>query len=355
MPIEDQILQFTVLIVAIVAVQLAFRRLHAPALVGLLMVGMIIGPGGMHVVPKEPVVELLGSIGLLYIMFLAGLEIDLDTVGQHKWEAVSFGSAAAVLSFVPAFAVGLLLGLEWAGAALLAAALSSHTLISYPIVEAMGLLRRRSMVAAVGGTLLTDTASLIVLVVVVQVSGAQGGVLGWAGPLLALAAVAAGSILLVPRFSHYVLEVSKASPAERALYAITILMVLSALADRIGTEDILGAFLAGICLNRSVKGRVELLERIVFSGRMLFIPFFFIHTGMELEMEVFGHGRVWLIALGLTAVILLGKAAASWFSGYLFGYSPIERVAMTGLTIPQAAATLAVTTTAWEAGLMGQR
>lgn len=354
LPLEDQILQFTFLVAAAIAVEFAFRRLPAPGLIGLLVIGMIVGPGGVGVLPEGPVVELLGSIGLLYIMFLAGLEIDLDVVREHKREAAAFGALAFGLSFPLGLLAGrFLLDLEWSGAALVAAAISSHTLISYPVIRSSGLLGRRPIVAAIGGTLLTDTAALLVLVVVLQLAGAEEGPFGWAGTFGLLFLLAAGALLIVPHLSRRVFEGAGASRAQNALFVIAILVVLAALADLIGTEDILGAFIAGVALNRVLEKREELVEHLVFAGRMLFIPVFFIQTGMLLDLEVFADLHMWMMAGILVAVVLAGKGAAAWAAGHLFGYGTTERLVMTGMTIPQAAATLAVVTTAHEAELVG--
>ena len=354
LPIEEPILEFTFLVIVALAVQLTFRKLPVPALVGLLIVGMLIGPGAAQILTPDPVVELLGSIGLLYIMFLAGLEIDLDVVRDHKREAASFGALTLILTFIPAVGVGFLLGLGWAGAVLLAAAISSHTLIAYPMVEEMKLLHRRPIVAAVGGTLLTDTAALIVLIVVLQLAGAEDGALGWAGPILIFAAVAALALTIVPPVTRYVFDVIRTTRAESALYVLGILVTLAAVADLIGAEDILGAFVAGICLNRLLKGREVLFEHLIFAGRMLFIPFFFIETGMRLKLDAFAEARIWAMAALILAVVVAGKSTAAWVSGRLFDYGRLDRVMMIGLTVPQAAATLAVTTTAAAAGLMDE-
>jgi Kef-type K+ transport system membrane component KefB len=216
----------------------------------------------------------------------------------------------------------------------------------------MELLHRRPIVAAVGGTLLTDTAALIALIVVLQLAGSDDGVLGWAGPILMLAAVAALALVIVPRVTRYVFDVIGTTQAESALYVLGILVTLAAVADLIGAEDILGAFIAGICLNRVLKGREVLFEHLIFAGRMLFIPFFFIETGMRLTLDVFAEGRIWAIAALILAVIVVGKSTAAWVSGHLFDYGRLDRIVMIGLTLPQAAATLAVTTTASAAGLM---
>lgn len=352
LPLEDAILQFTLVLLVVLVVQRAFHRVPLPGLVGLLVFGMLIGPGGADILPEEPVVDLLGSIGLLFIMFIAGLEIDLETVRHHKRESTVFGALCLVLTFLPVLGVGLLFGLAWAGAMLLAASLASHTLISYPIIRRMGLIHRRPIVAAVGGTLLTDTASLVVLVVVLQLSGAEDGALGWVGPLVLLALLAVVALLGLPRLARMVFDEREASLAENALFAVAALLTLAALAELIGAKDILGAFIAGIALNRTLARREVLLDHIAFAGRMLFIPFFFVHTGMKLELAVFGSVEPWMMAGLLVVAVIAGKGGAAWITGRGFGYSWTDRWAMTGMTIPQAAATLAVTTTAEAAGLI---
>jgi Kef-type K+ transport system membrane component KefB len=158
---------------------------------------------------------------------------------------------------------------------LLAAALSSHTLVAYPMVSRLGLAGRRPIVAATGGTLLTDTASLLVLVVVVRAAGGEWD-WAWLVPVGALVILAAAALVVVPRTARMVLSSDTNTLAEKALFLLTILLGLSVAADLIGTEDILGAFLAGICLNRALHRREELKQHIEFVGRMLFLPFFFV-------------------------------------------------------------------------------
>jgi Kef-type K+ transport system membrane component KefB len=352
-PLADPIIEFTLLVVLALAVQLAFRRLEIPPVVGLIAAGMLFGPGGFGILPREPIVELFGAIGLVYIMFLAGLEIDMEVVRHHKREGLTFGVLAFALSFVPGAAVGRLLTDTWTGAILIATAISSHTLLAYPIVQRLGLLHHRAIVAAIGGTLLTDTLALIVLVIAVQTAGGAEGAAGWAGPLLLLAALVAVSLVLLPRLGEYFLEHTRATRAVKALFLLAVLLVLAATAKIIGTEDILGAFLAGVCLNLPVRRRPELLEHVEFVGRMLFIPLFFVETGMRLQLDVLmNEPRAWMLAGLLLAVIVAGKFGAAWISGRLFGYATAAWATMAALTLPQAAATLAVTVTARQADLI---
>jgi Kef-type K+ transport system membrane component KefB len=343
LPIEDVIIQFAVVIAAALAVQLIFDRTRIPGIIGLLILGMLLGPGGAGVLAEGSVIELLGSIGLLFIMFMAGVEIDLDIVRERKYESASFGLLAFALTFIPAFGVGRLMGLETPGALLIGAALSSHTLVSYPQVHKFGLARHRPIIAATGGTLLTDTAALVVLVVVTQVANDDGGMLGWATPLVLLAILAAAALVLVPRLAGSLIR-SPINPfPQKALLVLVILLVLAVLADVVGTERILGAFLAGVCLNRPLHRHDELRRHVEFVGRMLFIPFFFVETGMRLELAVFVEGaRPALFAAALTIIVIAGKGLAAWLTGWKFGYSRMDRIAMAGLSFPQAAATLAV-------------
>lgn len=350
-PIEDVILQFAVVITAALVVQLLFERTRVPGLIGLILLGMAIGPGGAGVLPEGPVVELFGSIGLLYIMFLAGVEIDLDLVRERKREALSFGGLAFVLSFAPAFGVGLLFGLGVPGALLLGAALASHTLVAYPMVSSMGLAGRRPIVAATGGTLLTDTLSLLVLVAVIRIAGGEGG-WSWLIPVLSLAALSAAALLLVPRLARLVLTTERHTQAEKALFLLAVLLLLAVAAEAIGTEDILGAFLAGICLNRALHRREELKENLEFLGRMLFVPFFFVETGMRLRLDALESATTWLFALALLAVILVSKSLAAAITARLFGYSRTEGLAIASLSFPQAAATLAVVVIGMEMDLI---
>lgn len=350
-PIEDVIIQFAVVVAAVLSVQLLFERTRVPGLIGLIILGMAIGPGGAAILPEEPVVELFGSIGLLYIMFIAGAEIDLDLAGDHKREVASFGGLAFILSFVPAAATGLMFGLDIWGALLLGAALSSHTLVAYPIISRLGLPGRRPIVAATGGTLLTDTASLLVLVVVIQMSNGEGG-LSWLTPILLLAILAGGALLIVPRMAHAVLANKKHTLAEKALFLLAALLLLAILADLIGTEDILGAFLAGMCLNRALHRRKVLKEHLEFIGRMLFIPFFFVETGMRLELAALQEPSTWLLALLLVAVVIASKSLAALLVTKRFNYSRMEGLAIASLSFPQAAATLAVVFLGLELGLV---
>jgi Kef-type K+ transport system membrane component KefB len=351
LPIEDPVLQFTLLVLAALVVQLTVERAHLPGLLGLLLLGMALGPGGLEVLPREPVVDFLGHIGLVYVMFLAGLEIDLDVAEAHAGEAVGFGLLAFATSLVPTAVVAyFLLDFELAASILLGALISSHTLLAYPIVEKLGLLGRVPVVVAIGGTLVTDTLALVLLAVVVATAGPDPW--GWVTPLALLVVISAAALWSVPRLSRAFFRRQRPSRAEKALFVLAVVLVLSSATEVIGTDEVLGAFLAGVALNRALAQREELREHIEFVGRMLFIPFFFIYTGMLLELDQLLQPGIFLLTALLLAFVVGGKGVAAWVVGALNGYSRRDRLLMVGLTTPQAAATLAITITGREAGIL---
>jgi Kef-type K+ transport system membrane component KefB len=350
-PIENHILQFTLLITAALLVQITIERLKLPGLIGLLLIGIAIGPGALGMLPREPVAELMGELGLVYIMFLAGIEINLSVVQKHRREVAGFGVLSFGITFAAALMAGWWLQFSWQGALLLATALSSHTLVAYPVVKQMQLMQRQPVVTAIGGTLVTDTLALISLAILVETAG-QGddGAWAWLKPLALLAVLAAIAAFIVPRLARRMFASEQIQRAEKALFVLVVLLVLASAARVIGTESILGAFLAGVCLNPSIRGRHELHEHLGFVGRMVFIPFFFIDTGMRIEASVLLQSEVWTMAAAMIAAVLLAKSAAAWAIGHHYGYGRGDRLLMIGLSTPQAAATLAVTVTASRIG-----
>lgn len=351
LPITDPILQFTILVLAVLLVELTLERVQLPGILGLLLLGVVLGPGLTNILAREPMPDFLGHVGLVYLMFMAGLEIDLDTARERMRATLTLGALAFGFTFAATFAAGLWLGYEIPAALLLGALISSHTLLAYPILERLGLLRRAAVVTTIGGTLLTDTLALVLLAVTLSASG-DGGPLEWAMPLLILAGLVLVTLRVLPALGRRLFDSQAFTQAERALFALVALLLLSTATELIGTEYVLGAFLAGVALNQPLGERPELREHIEFVGRMLFIPFFFVYTGMLFEVERMGSRDVLLLSGLLLGLLVAGKAAAAWVTGHLFDYSARERLLITGLTLPQAAATLAVAITASEAGIL---
>jgi Kef-type K+ transport system membrane component KefB len=353
--LEDGVLQVGLVVLVALLSHVLLGRLHVPVLLGLLLAGLLLGPAGAGIVPTEPVVEPLGEIGLLFVMFIAGLEIDLDAVNRHRRDTLLLGALSVVCTGLPAAAVGLLLlGMDLPAAALLGALISSHTLLALPLLQRLGLVRRLPVVAVIGGTLVTDTLALLVLAVVLGPDLLPDDVpFGWAVPLVLLGVLAVVAMTVLPRLAGKFLERERGTRVDRAMFAVVVLLGMAAAAELIGTEPILGAFLAGIALNRALARREVLREHVEFLGRVLLVPFFFFWTGTLLELDVvLDWPGVWPLAGLLLLLVLAGKTAAAWATGAVAGYDGRWRVLMASLTVPQAAATLAVAITGAQAGVL---
>lgn len=353
LPITDPILQFTALLGVAMGVQLMLRRTVVPPLVGLLLAGMLLGPGASGVLPRGELIELLAAVGLAYVMFIAGLEVDLRVLRSHGRETAEFGVLLFVASLAPTMTAALLMEFGWRAALLLGALISSHTLLVLPMLHRMELTGRRSVTIAIGGTIVTDTLALILLAITVQTR--DGSLLTAMLPLGLLVALVGLAWWVVPGIARWVLDRPNASRAEKALFILVVLLALASAAELIGTHEILGAFMAGLSLNRVLRERNDLREHVEFVGRMLFVPLFFIGTGMLLELGVMGSGGVWMLAGLLVGLVIVGKLMATVVIGIWHGYEWRDRLLMVGITIPQAGATLAVTVTGAQLGVFPVR
>jgi Kef-type K+ transport system membrane component KefB len=358
LPITGAIPQFALLVTAVLLAQLTLERVHLPPIVGLVMLGALLGPGATGVLEREPIVSFLGDVGLVFLLFLAGLEIDLETARARRRETVSFGVLAFGCSMGPAVAAGLLMGYSVASALLLGTLIASHTLLAFPVLEKLGLIRHEAIVTAIGGTLVTDTLALVTLAFVIQLAspGGDGSLAAALVPLALLALQAAGSLYFVPRAAERVFASPRLGSAKKATFALFVILASSELARAAGTESILGAFIAGLSLNRALRRREDLREHVEFVGRTVFVPYFFLATGMLFDFGVVSRDPS---VLGLAALLLLlvfaGKLSAAWLTGRAFGHGTAARLTMAGLTLPQAAATLAVASTARDEGLFEEK
>jgi Kef-type K+ transport system membrane component KefB len=347
---------FFIAAVVLLAGPIIAERFRTPGLVGVIIGGTIVGPFVLDWVAREGTVEALGSLGILYLMFIAGLELDLDDFQRNRRPALSFGALTFTIPFVLGILLVLPFGYGFATAALYGSLWASHTLVSYPIVQEHRLTRHRSVGMAAGGTVITDTLALFVLAVVVGSQDSSDR------PAVILVKLSAGLAILVfycvfplrwlgtwafARFGDQFIP--------RFLFLLAALTSAALVADRMGLEGIVGAFFAGLALNRLVPSGTELMERVEFVGVALLIPFFLLSTGMLLDPAQFAKPAVLVLAGASLAIVCAGKAAASFLAGRLAGFNPDEMRLVFGLTIAQAAATLAAVTIGTEVGIFTDR
>ena len=343
---------FFVAAVVILVGPLLVERIGMPGIVGVILGGLLVGPFVLDWVERQGVIESLGELGILMLMFLAGLELDLDEFAANRRAAVTFGAFTFTLPFVLGVAVVVPFGYGFATAMLFGSLWASHTLVAYPIVQEHGLLRDRSVGIAGGGTVMTDTLALSVLAVV------AGSVESDARPTVLLLEVAVGLVvlaafcgLLLPRVTRWVFAGVGQHRGARFLFVLVALTASALVADRAGIEGIVGAFFAGLAINRLVPARSRLMEQIEFVGGVLLIPFFLLSTGMLIDPRKFTEARVLAIAALSMAVVFVGKGAAAFLSSRVLGLSHPQRRLLFGLSLAQAAATLAAVTIGVDIGL----
>lgn len=351
LPLTDPILVFTILLSMILLAPLLADRIRVPDLVLLLAAGAILGPKGFEVLARGDAVRLFGEIGLLYIMFLAGLEIDLHRFAQTRNRCISFG----ILTFLIPQGLGTLagyyiLGFNWSASLLLASMFASHTLLAYPLAGRLGITKSEPVAVTVGATILTDTLALLVLAVIAGSARDEGlGLEFWGMVAVGLAALVALSWWGIPSLTRwFFLRVSEAGGAQ-FLFVIATVCGFSYLSHYAKMEPIIGAFLAGAAFNRLIPEHSVLMNRVSFVGNTLFIPLFLISVGMLVDPGVLlADMRSWEVAVTMVVAVVTTKFLAAWVAARWFGYDRESQGVMFGLSVVQAAATLAAVLVGYE-------
>lgn len=343
-PVTHPVLIVAVAMILFVAAPLLFERARIPGIVGILIAGAVVGPHGLNLLARDGTIILLGTVGLLYIMFLAGVDLDLHGLRRRPSRSVGFGLLTNLLPQLLGLPLGLLLGYGWPASILLGSMFASHTLVAYPVASRLGIVRNDAVTAAVGGTLVTDTLALLVLAVISASVGGSLDAAFWVRLGVSLALFAAVVLLVMPRIARWFFRNERGGSPPQLTLVLAVLFVSAALAEAAGVEGILGAFLAGLALNRLIPEGGLLMNRLHFVGDALFIPFFLLSVGMLVDVRVLAADpRAWLVMVGMTTVVLVTKWMAAAAAGRLYGYDRDEVMVAFGLTIPQAAATLAAT------------
>lgn len=362
LPFADSVLVFATLMLVLFVIPLICRPLRIPEMIGLIAAGIAIGPLALNILPREGAVELMGKVGLLYIMFTAGLEIDLNGFLKYRNRSLVFGGLTFVLPMVlGSAAVYFLLRDElpadniWPATLLLASCFASHTLLSYPIASRLGLSQNPAVTTALGGTIITDTLALLVLAVIAATSQGDVTPAFWFKLLGSMVAYTAFVLLIVPRISRWFFRNLESDGPMQYVYVLTIVFLCAVLAMVAGMEDIIGAFFAGLAINRLIPHRSSLMSRIDFVGNAIFIPIFLISVGMVVNPRTLVEdANVWAVAAVIVGAVVVTKFLAAFATKAVFGYSKDEGFVMFGLTVSQAAATLAAVFVGMEIGLFNE-
>ncbi len=343
-PLQQPVAIFLVVLVIILLTPLVFNRLKIPHLVGMILAGVLVGPHGFDVLADDASFEIFGQVGILYLMFLAGVEIDMVHLRRNLRAGLIFG----IITFLIPLAVGLVasrlaFSMTWSAAAIVATMYASHTLISYPVVNRFGLSNARPVVVAVCGTIVAVFLALLTLGAAVGVS-VQGsfGFGSLVKLLLSTAAYVGAMAYIYPKLARLFFRNFNESVTQ-FIFVLALVFLASLIAQLIGLEAILGAFLSGLVLNRFVPGRSALMRHIGFVGNAIFIPYFLIGVGMLLNVRSIFDGWGVAIAAGVMIVVALSTKWVSALIGQkILGMPALDRRIMFGLTSGKAAATLAV-------------
>ncbi len=345
--------EFLDIFVVLLLGPLVLERARVPGIIGLLLGGYLIGPHGLDLIGSgNTTLPDLGQLGLLYLMFVAGVELDLNLLRRNVRPTVTFGLLTFALPMLFGTIVGVVLGWETAAVILLGSLLASHTLITYPTVRDAGLASDPAVATAVGSTVLTDTLTLIVLAAVAGSVGGGRSTLDVAVQVtVGLTVLIAFSLLVLPRFAEWAFRVFGAERSVRYVVAITSFLAAATVAELFGIEGIVGAFFAGLALNRLVPNEGQLMDRIAFFGGAVFIPVFLVSVGLILNPAVIAKPETLGFAALFIVACLGGKLVAAALSARLLGFSRPQAGLLFSLSAAQAAATLAATVVGFQLGL----
>ncbi len=342
LPLTDPILRFLIILCIILFAPILLNKIRIPHLLGLIIAGAFIGPNGLHLMNRDSSIIIPGTTGLLYIMFLAGLEIDLADFRKNASKSVVFGAYTFIIPMILGTLGGLyLMGFSLPTSVLLASMFASHTLLAYPLVSKLGVAKNRAATITVGGTVITDTLALLVLAIIV---GMTNGAMGWQFWIkISVSIVVFGALVLVgfPVISRWFFKRFEENISQY-IFVLVMMYLGAVLAELAGIEGIIGAFLAGLALNRLIPHTSPLMNRIEFVGNAIFIPFFLIGVGMLIDFRAFiKDWETIKVAVFMTVTANVAKYSAAWLTQQTFRFNLDERQLIFGLSNAQAAATLA--------------
>ncbi len=342
LPIEDPVLKFLLVLIIILAAPLLLNKIKVPHLLGLIIAGAVIGPNGFNVLARDSSIVVTGTTGLLYIMFLAGLEIDMGDFKKNKWKSLTFGIYTFAVPFVLGYLGGYyILHFSVLTSVLFASLFSSHTLIAYPLVSKLGISKNLSVNITVGGTMITDILALLVLAVIVGMSQGEVGTEFWVKLSVSFIVFALIVLVIFPIIGRWFFK-KVDDKISQYIFVLVMIYLAALLAELAGVEAIIGAFFAGLALNRLIPHTSSLMNRVEFVGNAIFIPFFLISVGMLIDFSVFF--KSWE-TIAVAGVMLVASIGGKYFSAVAtqktFRLTKEEGKLIFGLSSASAAATLA--------------
>ncbi|MBI4784195.1 MAG: cation:proton antiporter [Oscillatoriophycideae cyanobacterium NC_groundwater_1537_Pr4_S-0.65um_50_18] len=349
----EPIVSFAILLAVILIVPLCFERIKLPGLLGLLLAGVALGPNGLQILQSDSdTMSLLSDIGLIYLLFVCGLEIDLDQFQATKYRSAGYGFLTFIVPLITGTVVGRVFGFDWNASVLIGSLFASHTLLAYPIISRLGVVNNEAIVVTIGATIFTDVGSLLVLAICIGINKGDFNAFELIRLLLSLLIYSTVILFGFAAVGKEFFRRSGNDEGNQFLFVLLAVFVAALGAEVIGVEKIVGAFLAGLAVN-SVMGDSPIKEKILFVGSVLFIPIFFVDLGLLIDVPAFIKS---ISSIWLTLTIVLGligsKFLAALFAKLAYRYSWREAITMWSLSMPQVAATLAATFVGYRAGML---
>lgn len=344
LPFQEPVIVFAIVLLITLFSPLILNKIRVPGIVGMILAGILIGPHGFHLIEQEGAIQLFGTVGLLYIMFLAGLEIDLLHIKTSGRQTLTFGVLTFCIPFLSGFVLGrYVLDYEILPTILLSILFSTQTLVSYPIISRLGITKSRPVSITIGGTVITDTLVLLVLAVITNISKGESSPEYWLQFSAGFIAFVFFILFAGPYIARWVFRNLAGEGGSQFIFVLTLVFLSAFLAQLAGVEPIIGAFLAGLALNRLIPHKSPLMNRIDFVGNNIFIPFFLISVGMIVDLQVLFTGTHALYVAGLLILAaLVSKYIAAYLTQKIFRFSKVERNLIYGLSSAHAAAMLAI-------------
>lgn len=319
------------------------RRFGLPDVVGLILAGILFGPFVFGLAYGEgPLIVVFAELGKLLLLFFAGMEIDLVLFKKARWRTSFFGTSTLIIPLAVGIFLGLAFGYGAVSAILIGSLLASHTLLGYPVVQKYKLLQNESVVVTVGATIFTDTVSLVILAICVSIHTMGFQPINTAHQIIMIILYIFIVVVGLSKIVRWYFKKHNPDQDIQMLILLFIVMAAAMLAELIHLESIVGAFMAGLAVNRALRG-TKTHEHIEVLGKTLFVPAFFLAIGLSLDLP-----KIWeslrlhfLFVFSLSAGLIAAKFAAAWLTGLVFKYSRDEWLNMWSLSMPQVAATIA--------------
>ena len=337
LPIADPILKFLIILIIMLVTPLLLNKIKVPHLLGLIIAGAIIGPHGFNLILRDSSIILSGTAGLLYIMFLAGLEIDMNDFRRNSLKSLGFGLYTFIIPMILGTLAGLyILRFNLITSILLASMFASHTLIAYPIASKLGITKDPAVGITVGGTMVTDMLALLVLTIIVGMTTGEANNTFWIRLTLSIVIFTLFVLFVFPLISRWFFKQFNDSIAQY-IFVLSMVFLGAFLAEEAQMEGIIGAFLAGLALNRLIPRSSPLMNRIEFVGNAIFIPFFLISVGMLIDYHAFFE-NIETLFVGTVMIIVAtsAKYLAAWATQKTLRMNKDQRHLIFGLSNAQA-------------------